>query len=186
MRRQIYTAFAAAAALMALAQPASAQQYRSYHDEHVAQYQQCQTARTQNTVGGAALGAILGAVLGSHASANNHRGDGAALGAVVGGVAGGAIGNSAAARNCNQQAQGSYDPYYGQASNQYPDDQPYAEDNYKDDGDLYGGPSDDGYNGNQNQDCRMGQETYRDPYGRQYTQDVMMCRGDDGVWRPER
>jgi hypothetical protein len=30
----------------------------------------------------------------------------------------------------------------------------------------------------------MGQVITRDPYGREYRENVMMCRGRDGVWRP--
>ena len=52
--------------------------------------------------------------------------------------------------------------------------------------DLYGGPNDDGYyRGDDRGDCRMGERITRDPYGREYSEDVMMCRGRDGVWREE-
>src|SRR5690606_10325819 len=104
------------------------------------------------------------------------RGEGAVVGAVVGATAGGAIGRSTA--RCGQ-VQGSYDPYYGQAQNQYPQNEPY----YGED-DLYGGPYEEtGYYGDANRDCRMGEQIVRDPYGREYREDVMMCRGRDGVWR---
>jgi len=180
MRGQAFVAAAAlAAALMGLAQPAAAQQYPTYHDAHVANQQQCAAQRNNNTVGGAVIGGIIGAVLGSNVAANHHRGDGTAVGAVAGAVAGGAIGRGST--NCDEVAQGAYDPYTGQAYNEYPpDDGAYSND------DLAGGPDDDqGYYRDDDRDCRMGQVTTRDPYGRQYTDDVMMCRGDDGVWRPQ-
>jgi uncharacterized protein YcfJ len=184
MRRQVLSAVTALAATLALAQPAAAQRYNTYHDEHVANYQQCQQSRNNRTVGGAAIGALGGAVLGSQAGGRGHRSDGSILGAVVGAIAGGAIGRSTATAACNQQVQGSYDPYYGQSYNQY-GGQPYAEDPYKDGDDLYGGPSQSGYSG-RSQDCRMGQQILRDPYGREVRQNVMMCRGDDGQWYPQR
>ena len=43
-----------------------------------------------------------------------------------------------------------------------------------------------GYYGDDRRDCRMGRETFRDPNGREYSQNVMMCRGSDGVWCPDR
>ncbi|MEQ1820770.1 MAG: hypothetical protein ABL871_19380 [Terricaulis sp.] len=180
MRRHLLTAAAVATALMAFAQPASAQQYRSYHDEHVSTQQQCQTSRNNRTAGGAVIGGVLGALLGREVADRGVRGEGAGLGAVVGAVAGGAVGRSTA--RCDQ-FQGQYDQYgrpvaYGQ--------QPYYgnEGGYRDD-DLYGGPNDDGYYRGDDRDCRMGQQITRAPNGREYREDVMMCRGDDGEWRPE-
>lgn len=176
MRGQVFAAFAAFAAMLTIAQPAAAQQYGSYHDEHVANQQQCQRARNNNTVAGAIIGGIAGAVLGSNAAARGHRGDGTALGAVVGATAGGAIGRSST--RCNDQVpQGSYDPYYGR------------NDGYnRDDSGLEGGPyRESGYGrdyGYGDGECRMGQVITRDPYGREYRENVMMCRGRDGAWRP--
>jgi hypothetical protein len=165
------------AALAAFAQPAAAQQYSSYHDAHVAAQQQCQQSRNNRTVGGALIGGLLGAVLGSNAAARGHRDDGTALGAVVGAAAGAAIGRSSA--QCGRVPQGSYDPYNGE----------YSQDPYYggDDSGLYGGPyQESGYYGDDyGRDCRMGQVITRDPYGREYRENVMMCRGADGVWRPE-
>ena len=177
MRGQVFAAFAAFTAMLTIAQPAVAQQYGSYHDEHVAQQQQCQRARNNNTVAGAIIGGIAGAVLGSNSAARRHRGDGTALGAVVGANAGGAIGRSST--RCNEQIpQGSYDPY--------------GRDNrYGDDSGLEGGPYRDsgysrdyGYGDDYDRECRMGQVITRDPYGREYRENVMMCRGRDGAWRP--
>ncbi len=178
MRGQVFAAFAAFAAMLVAAQPAAAQQYGSYHDEHVANQQQCQRARNNNTVAGAIIGGIAGAVLGSNSAARRHRGDGTALGAAVGAAAGGAIGRSST--RCDQVPQGSYDPYSGRDQYGYPDNSG-----------LEGGPySQSGYNRNQGygddygSDCRMGQVITRDPYGREYRENVMMCRGRDGAWRP--
>ncbi len=178
MRRQAFLAAGAlAAALTGLAQPAAAQNYRSYHDEHVATQQQCQASRNNRTVGGAVIGGILGAVLGSNVAANGHRGDGTALGAVVGATAGGAIGRSTA--RCNEVPQGSYAPYYGR---------PYQDGyNRGSDDDLYGGPYEQsGYRGGDRygRDCRMGEIVTRDRYGREQREDAWLCRGPDGSWRP--
>jgi hypothetical protein len=30
----------------------------------------------------------------------------------------------------------------------------------------------------------MGEMLTRDPYGREYREQVLMCRGNDGQWRP--
>lgn len=185
MRGQAFIA-ASVFAIMAMAQPASAQQYRTYGDAYAAQTQQCQQTQNGRTVGGALIGAGAGAVIGSHAGARGHRSDGGLLGAALGAVLGGAIGNSSArtSQACNAQVQGSYNPYNGQADNRYPDQ--YAGSPYPGDDDGYYGQDDNGYNGDDRRDCRMGAETFRDPYGREYSQNVMMCRGNDGVWRPDR
>ncbi len=185
-----FPSFVAAAALMAgviaAPQQAAAQGYPSYHDAHVSQQYNCQQSRNNRTAGGAAIGAVAGAVLGSQVSGRGHRSDGSILGAVVGAVAGGMIGRSTATNGqiCNAPVQGSYDPYYGQpyGQQQYPP-------NYGDN-DLYGGPyqqSAYGYGNNNgyNQDCRMGQRVMRDPYGREYREDVMMCRAPNGSWYPQ-
>ncbi len=181
MRGQVFAAIAALSALIALPAPAAAQPNRGYHDEHVANQEQCQRARNNNTVAGAVIGGIAGAVLGSHSSARGHRGDGTALGAVVGATAGGAIGRSST--RCDERVEGGYDPYNGQSYNRYPDD--YGDD-YRDDSGLEGGAyRRSGYGDDYGRDCRMGQIITRDPYGREYRDNVMMCRGRDGVWRPQ-
>lgn len=186
MRGQAFVAAAAlAAALMATAQPAAAQGYPTYHDEHVSTQQQCQRQRSQNTVAGAALGGLAGAALGSNVAARRHRSDGGILGAVVGAFAGAAIANSNT--RCAQVPQGSYDPYYGQSYQQYPNG--YGQNPYygSDDSGLEGGPyRESGYYGESDnyEDCQMGQVITRDPYGREYRENVEMCRGADGVWRP--
>jgi len=175
MKRQAFLAAAAMTAALVSVQPASAQQYRTYHDAHVANQQQCQTSRSNRTVGGAVVGGIVGALLGREVADRGVRGEGALLGAVVGATAGGAIGRNTA--QCNQVPQGDYDPYYGQS--QYPQ--------YGDD-DLYGGPyENDGYyaGGDYDRDCRMGEIVTRDRRGREYREEAWLCRGPDGQWRPE-
>lgn len=166
---------ASALAMMAFAQPAAAQQYRTYHDEHVAT-QQCQQSQRNRTVGGALIGGIAGAVLGHNvAGGHGSRDEGTALGAIVGAVAGGAIGRNTA--NCDTQVRGSYDPYYGQAQQG-----PYYGDN---DDDLYGGEyAQSGYRDRYGRECEPMDIVRRDRYGRRYTEEVMMCRGRDGEWRP--
>ncbi len=178
MRGQVFVAATAMAAALMSVQPASAQQYRTYHDEHVANHYQCQQSRNNRTAGGAVIGGILGAVLGHNAAGSRStRDEGRVLGAVVGAVAGGAIGRNTA--RCDQVPQGAYDPYYGQSYSQSGYNEPY----YGDD-DLYGGPYGDGYYGNDyNRDCRVREEVRRDRYGRRYVEEVYMCRGRDGVWR---
>lgn len=180
MKGQAFLAAAALATALVSAQPASAQQYRAYHDAHVANQQQCQASRNNRTAGGAVIGGLIGAVLGREVADRGVRGEGALLGAVVGATAGGAIGRNTA--QCGRVPQGSYDPYYGQSYQNYPPQEPY-----RDDSGLYGGPyQESGYYGDDyNRDCRMGQVITRDPYGREYRENVMMCRGADGVWRPE-
>ena len=181
MRRHLLAAAALASAFVAFAQPAAAQQYRSYHEEHVAN-QQCERSRQNRTVGGAVIGGVVGALLGREVAGNRGvRDEGTALGAIVGATAGGAIGRNTV-QSCNG-VQGQYDQYgrpvaYGQ--------QPYYgnEGGYRDD-DLYGGPNDDGYYRGDDRDCRMGRQITRAPNGREYREDVLMCRGRDGEWRPE-
>ncbi|WP_395644497.1 hypothetical protein [Terricaulis sp.] len=165
---------------LTMAQPAAAQNYRSYHDEHVATQQQCAASRQNRTIGGAVLGGVAGALLGRGVAARGNRTEGGLLGAAIGAAAGGAIGRSTA--QCGQ-VQGQYDPYYGQA--QYPDGEPYYGEG---DQDLEGAPYEDSYygDGRRGDDCRMGEQVTRDPYGREYREQVLMCRGRDGVWRAER
>ena len=73
MRGQVLIAATALAALAAFAQPAAAQPYSSYHDEHVDRQRQCERARNNNTVAGALIGGIAGAVLGSNSAGRGHR-----------------------------------------------------------------------------------------------------------------
>ncbi len=176
----------AAAAFVAFAQPAAAQQYRDYHDDHVANQEQCQRARNGNTAAGAVFGGLLGAILGSQVSGSGHRGDGSVVGGVVGAATGAAIANSNS--RCAQTAQGGYDPYgerypgppekYGELEGG-PDDSAYARD--------YGRDYDRSFRRGhrQREACRMGQIITRDPYGRERREDVMMCQGRDGAWRAQ-
>ena len=175
---------ASALAVMAFAQPAAAQQYRTYHDEHVAT-QQCRAQRNNNTAGGAVIGGILGAVLGHNvAGGHGSRDEGTALGAVAGAVVGGSI-----ARNntdCDRYVRGSYDPYYGQ--NQYPNQGYYGDDGYYRDDEYRDSRyrdsryrDDDYYRG----ECRPGEIITEDRWGREIRREVILCRGPDGRWRPE-
>ncbi|MGQ0531242.1 MAG: glycine zipper 2TM domain-containing protein [Caulobacteraceae bacterium] len=181
MRSHVLATAAMATMLTAFAQPAAAQQYRSYHDEHVANQYECERSRNNRTAGGAVIGGIVGALLGREIAGNRGvRDEGTGLGAVVGAVAGGAIGRSSA--RCDSAPEGDYDPYYGR---------PYSQgDGYYrgDDDDLYGGPYGESgyYGGDEYRDCRMREQVLRDRYGRRYREDVYMCRGSDGVWRRER
>jgi hypothetical protein len=200
MRSQVLAAAAMATVLTAFAQPAAAQQYRSYHDEHVSR--QCERSRDNRTAGGAVIGGIVGALLGREVADRGVRGEGAGLGAVVGAVAGGAIGRSTA--NCEDAVQGRYDPDYGRPyardDGYYRDDDRYRDGYYRDDDryrerdgyyrgddDLYGGPYAEnghyGEDGDYYRDCRMRQQVFRDRYGRRYREDVYMCRDRNGVWR---
>lgn len=186
MRGQVFLAAGAmAAALMGLAQPAAAQQYRTYHDAHVANQHQCERSRQNRTVGGAVVGGIVGALLGREVADRGVRGEGALLGAVVGATAGGAIGRNTA--QCADVRGGDYEPYYGESRRGYQDRDPYYEDGYyEDDSDLYGGPyQESGYYGDgyYGQDCRTSQVISRDAYGREYRETVQMCRDRNGVWR---
>jgi uncharacterized protein YcfJ len=139
MKRAFVAATAMAAALMAV-QPAAAQQYRTYHDAHVANQYQCQQSRNNRTAGGAVIGGILGAVLGHNAAGSrSSRDEGTALGAVVGAVAGGAIGRNTA--RCDGVPQGEYDRYSGQAYRDYRDD----DDRYYRDDEYSSGPYEDEY-----------------------------------------
>jgi uncharacterized protein YcfJ len=169
---------ASALALMAFAQPAAAQQYRTYHDEHVST-QECRAQRNRNTAGGAVVGGILGAVLGHNvAGGHGSRDEGRALGAVVGAVAGGAIGRNST--NCDTQVRGSYDPYYGQS--RYPDQGYYGNDGYYGDDDYRDARyRNDDYRG----ECRPGEIITEDRWGREIREQVTLCRGPDGRWRPE-
>lgn len=176
MRGTAFVAATAMATALLGVQPATAQQYRTYHDAHVASQYECQQSRNNRTAGGAVIGGILGAVLGHNAAGSRAtRDEGRALGAVVGAVAGGAIGRSTA--RCESVPQGAYDPYYGQAYGE-------AQDGYYRDDDLYGGPYNDGYRDAYNDNCQTREVTRRDRYGRPYAEEVYMCRGRDGVWRP--
>lgn len=160
--------FAASAfALMAIAQPASAQSYPSYHDEHVELQRQCAQSRQNRTVGGAIIGGLAGALLGREVADRGVRGEGAALGAVVGAAAGAGIGRSTA--QCDRVPQGSYDPYYGQ---------PTRGDGY------YGGDYRESGYYRDDRDCRMGEIITRDNRGREYSEEALLCRGDDGRWYP--
>lgn len=180
MRGHVLAAAAMAVAVTtAFAQPAAAQQYRTYHDAHVANEYECRRSEQRRTVGGAVIGGVLGALLGREVADRGVRGEGAALGAVVGATAGGAIGRSTA--RCDNVPQGDYDPYYGDA--RYPQEDPYYRGG---DDDLYGGPYDDeGYydRDGYGRDCTTREQVYRDRYGRRHVEDVYMCRGRDGVWR---
>ncbi len=169
--------FAASAfAMMAFVQPASAQSYPSYHDEYVELQRQCAQSRQNRTVGGAIIGGLAGALLGREVADRGVRGEGAALGAVVGAAAGAGVGRSTAA--CDRVPQGSYDPYYGEPARG--DD--YYQGGYRDSGYRDGGYRDGGYR--DDRDCRMGEVITRDRRGREYREEALLCRSDDGRWYP--
>jgi|CXWL01.1.fsa_nt_gi hypothetical protein len=186
MRGQVFAVVGAFMAA-ALATPASAQTYgqQAYHDSHVQQQQYCGQRRNGNTAAGAVIGGIAGAVLGSQAASRGHRTDGSVLGAVVGAAAGAMIGRSNS--RC-EEPQGSYDPY---AQDQYGHQQdPYYG---RDDDDLYGGPYEEsgyrgngGYNDYGRRECRTQDVVRTDRRGRRYYDEIVMCRGRDGVWREDR
>lgn len=180
MRGQAFVAAAAmAVALLGLAQPAAAQSYGSYHDEHVARQQECEASRERRTAGGAIIGGLAGAIIGRNAADRGVRGEGTILGAVVGAVAGGAIGRGTA--ECQDAPEGSYDPHTGRPYDQYG-----RGDGYYGDDELAGGPYADGYyRDDYGRDCRMRDVMRRDRYGREYRDEAYMCRGRDGVWREE-
>lgn len=178
MRGQVFIAASALIAGLMAAQPASAQQYRSYHDEHVSRQEQCQRSQQNRQIGGAIIGGIAGALLGREVADRGVRGEGAALGAVVGAVAGAGVGR--ATTECDTRVQGSYDPYYG-APERRPYNGGYDDRNYGDDSGLYGGP---GYReSSYRQECRPSQVVTYDRRGRERREQVTVCRDRDGVWR---
>lgn len=191
MRGQVLLAVSAVSAALLTAQPAVAGGYNSYNDAYVAQSRQCQAERSDNTAGGAILGGILGAVVGSHVAANHHRADGALIGAGVGALAGGAIGNNSRTQACDGPVEGGYgnQGYYQQGYNDRYDNR-YADRGYDrgyDDRRLAGGPYDDSYryrDGYRRNECRWGDIVVRDRDGYPEHQNVWMCRGRDGEWRP--
>lgn len=142
MRGQVFVAASVLAAALAGAQPAAAQQYRTYQDAHVA-YEQCQAQQRNRTIGGAVIGGIAGAILGHNvAGGHGSRDEGTALGAVVGAGAGGLIGHTNGA--CQPPEANAYDPYYGQA--QTPNDQYAQGDQYQGNEPYYGQDDNAPYN----------------------------------------
>lgn len=178
MRGQVFVAAAALLSAVTFAQPAAAEQYRSYHDEHVYRQDECRDSRQNRTVGGAVIGGVIGALLGREVADRGVRGEGAAVGAVVGAMAGGSIGRSTA--DCDRRVEGSYDPYYGERDDgYYRDDDRYGRD--RRDGYSGGGYRESVYGGN---DCRVDYITRYNRRGRAYTEEVTLCRDRYGDWRP--
>lgn len=179
MRGQVFIAASALMGAMLIAQPAAAQQYRNYQDEHLARQEQCERQQQRRQIGGAIIGGIAGALLGREVADRGVRGEGAAVGAVAGAVVGAGVGRSTA--NCDQRVQGRYDQY-GR-----PYDRGYDDGYGRDNSGLYGG-RDDGYRNagyRRGQQCRPDEIVVRDRRGRERVEEVMMCRGRDGVWRPQ-
>ncbi len=176
MRGQVMLAASAMAALMALAQPAQAQQGYYASPAYTQAEQSCSDSRNRRTITGAAIGAALGGILGNNVGRHGHQGDGTVLGAVLGGATGAAIGRSTA--RCDaRQAYGYDQPYQGQ---------PYQGPPPRDDSGLYGGPyQPSSYGGRNDPNCRWGQVVTRDPDGYEQRDNVYMCRGRDGVWRAQ-
>lgn len=178
MRSQALLALGVMAAVLGFAQPAAAQ----YYDDR----RTCEQERNDRTMAGVLLGAVAGGVLGNNVASTGNQGDGTILGAILGGAAGGAI---ARGRNdCDDYyGEGSYDPYdEGYAEPPHAD--PYYEGGYDDEG-LLGG-DDYGYRGDpryaDSGQCRWGTMEYYDRNGRRRgTEQVWMCQGRDGVWRPQ-
>ena len=180
-------ASAAMAAVMAVAPMQASAQPVAQYNTYASQDRSCQQVKQQRMIAGGIIGALTGAVLGSNVSGHGARSEGGALGAVGGAVAGGAIGRNSA--RCDQYSStyngpiGAYgqQPYQG---GQYRNDR--SEDGYG----LDGGPGyaptsyNGGWRGNA-RDCRYGEQVLSDPDGRSYRQQVYMCRGGDGVWRPQ-
>lgn len=184
MRGQVFIAASALIGTMLVAQPAAAQQYRSYHDETVSRYEQCQRSQRNRQIGGAIIGGIAGALLGREVADRGVRGEGAALGAVVGAAAGAGVGRATA--ECDTRVQGRYDPQYGGPERRPYDPNyggGYEDDYYGDDSGLYGGP---GYRQSAyRQECRPSEVVTYDRRGRERVREVMLCRGRDGVWREQ-
>lgn len=182
MRGQVFIAATALAGAMLAAQPASAQQYRSYHDETVQRYEQCQQSQQRRQIGGAIIGGIAGALLGREVADRGNRGEGAAVGAVVGAVAGAGVGRATA--ECDTRVRGDYDPQYG---NRRPYDPNYGgayeDDYYGDNSGLAGGR--DYRRAGYRQECRVEDVVSYNRRGRQRVEQVTVCRGRDGVWREQ-
>ncbi len=182
MRGQVFIAASALMAGLVFAQPASAQQYRSYHDETVSRHEQCQRSQNNRRIGGAVIGGIAGALLGREVADRGVRGEGAALGAVVGAVAGAGVGQATA--NCDTRVQGQYEPMYGEPVYRGQPYDPNAHrdyDRYGDNSGLYGGPgySQSGYR----QECRPSERVTYDQRGRERVERITVCRDRDGQWR---
>ena len=77
----------------------------------------CQNnSRTENTVGGAAVGGVAGALIGGAATG---RAGGALVGGLAGAAAGGLIGNSQPAREDRRCVRVGYDAYGNQVCTRY-------------------------------------------------------------------
>ncbi|HRO04884.1 MAG TPA: glycine zipper domain-containing protein [Terricaulis sp.] len=182
MRGQVFIAASALMGAMLIAQPAAAQQYRSYHDETVSRHEQCQRSQQNRQIGGAIIGGIAGALLGREVADRGVRGEGAAVGAVVGAITGAGVGRATA--ECDTRVQGNYDPYYGQPERRPYGGGAYEDDYYGDNSGLRGGPGyrQSGYR----QECRQSERVAYDRRGRAYREPVTVCRGRDGEWREQR
>lgn len=183
MRGQVFIAATALMGAMMVDQPASAQQYRSYHDETVSRHEQCQRSQQNRQIGGAIIGGIAGALLGREVADRGVRGEGAALGAVVGAAAGAGVGRATA--DCDTRVRGDYDPMYGEPVYRGQPYDPNAYRNndrdYRDDSGLYGGPGH--RQSSYRQECRPTERVTYDRRGRERVERVTVCRDRDGVWR---
>jgi hypothetical protein len=188
------------AALAATAMPASAQSYNTpQNGVHPDAY--CAQVRQNRMMIGGAIGAAVGAVLGNNLAARNAQSEGSALGGVAGAATGAMIGRQTGQCAPARQQQ-AYRPGYQQGYQQpYPQQPAYEpayepQPGYRSDYPLEGGPAgypdrgyrDPGYRnagGYQDPNCRWGDVTTRDHRGRAVTEQVYICRGRDGVWRPQ-
>lgn len=197
---------AMSAALAATAVPASAQSYYNsspqYAQNGVNPDAYCAQVRQNRMLIGGAIGAAVGAVLGNNLAARNAQTEGAGLGGVAGAATGAVIGRNTGA--CSAAAQRRTQQAYNGAGYQQPyAQQPYAQQpaydpgytpqtGYRGDYPLAGGPDTRGYQTSGRDyrapaadGCRWGSVTTRDPDGRQVNESIYMCRGRDGVWRPQ-
>ncbi|MDX2233975.1 MAG: glycine zipper 2TM domain-containing protein [Hyphomonadaceae bacterium] len=203
MRARAMLALAAVTgALAATAAPASAQS--TYQGGAVNGDAYCAQVRQNRMMIGGAIGAAVGAVLGNNLAARNAQTEGAGLGGVAGAATGAIIGRNTGACSVAAQRrvaqQGYQQPYaqdpYAQA--------PYAPSGYREpayDGRGYGQQT--GYAGDRyplaggrdyrneapgggDPNCRWGTVSTRDPDGREVRDSIYMCRGRDGVWRPQQ
>ena len=206
--RALVALTALSAALAATAAPASAQTYGTqqpyYGDRNtINQDAYCAQVRQNRMMVGGAIGAAIGAVLGNNLAARNAQTEGSALGGVAGAATGAMIGRntgkcSTAAQRAQQQAyNGGYQQPYQQPYQQQPyqgdyepsyQPQPGSRGDYPLEGGPDGGYRQPGYRTTgayQDANCRWGDVTTRDHRGRPVTEQVYMCRGHDGVWRPQ-
>jgi hypothetical protein len=192
----------AAASLAAVAAPgaASAQSYGSsyYNDGRIPQ--ECQQQLNNQRLTGAVVGGIAGALLGRSVSARQSRTGAGAIGAVVGAIAGSEVARGRLTCDDAYRSQQSYrtdDRRYGY------DDRRYDNRGYHDNR-RYQPSSNDYYNNGYGNDygrnqswqtsyptqysaygrevCGWGKAILKTPDGDAQTNNVWMCRAQNGAW----